>query len=164
VKEITISLPAIDERILEELIILTTHASANEAEAVKAIREKYATLAAHNGYIKIGHSWKGNQNWSESRDYHYKRDHRKIRGLLARDEFETIHTSEYSGTYAGTRLYLLETGEWLRIERRGKWSSYQNSPDCWACDDDVLDPDFIEAIGLYDEGEILSGASVERAP
>ena len=132
-KEITVTLPAIDETIIANLDTLTTQASATEVEALKAIREKYAVLARQNGYIRIAHYGVQNANWSRSEDVHYERNGRKVRALLAFDNFGSDNTDQNSGTYSGDKLYLLASGEWLRIEREGTWSQWQGSPDQWGC-------------------------------
>ena len=131
--EITITLPAIDETVIANLDTLTSQASATEIEALKAIREKYAMLARQNGYVRIAHWSVTNSNWSARNDVHYERKGRKVRALLAFDNFGSTNTDQNSGTYEGDRLYLLESGEWLRIERRGTWSQWQGSPDQWGC-------------------------------
>jgi len=131
--EITITLPAIDETVIANLDTLTSQASATEIEALKAIREKYATLARQNGYVRIAHWSVSNSNWSASNDVHYERNGRKVRALLAFDNFGSTNTGQNSGTYEGDKLYLLECGEWLRIERRGTWSQWQGSPNQWGC-------------------------------
>jgi hypothetical protein len=131
--EITITLPAIDETVIANLDAMTSQASATETEALKAIREKYAILARQNGYIRIAHWSVSNSNWSASNDVHYERKGRKVRALLAFDNFGSTNSDQNSGTYEGDKLYLLESGEWLRIERRGIWSQWQGSPDQWGC-------------------------------
>ena len=131
--EITITLPAIDETVIANIDTLTSQASATEIEALKAIREKYAVLARLNGYVRIAHYSVSNSNWSTSNDVHYERKGRKVRALLAFDNFESTNTNQNSGTYEGDKLYLLESGEWLRIERVGTWSQWQGSPDQWGC-------------------------------
>jgi hypothetical protein len=160
-KEITITLPAIDETIIANLDSLTTQASATEVEALKAIREKYAVLARQNGYVKIGYTWRGNQNWSEEQSYHYERNGKRVKALLAFDNFEQPKTSEFAGENTGDKLYLLETGEWLRVERTGEWSQYQGSPGWWACGEGILPDDW--SMGERIDGSIrtLTDAEVE---
>jgi hypothetical protein len=131
--QISITLPAIDETIIANLETLTIQASATEIEALKGIREKYAILAKHNGVVRIAHYSVSSTNWSKSKDEHYERNGRKVRALLAFDNFGFTNTDQNSGTYDGDKLYLLETGEWLRIERRGTWSQWYGSPDQWGC-------------------------------
>ena len=139
--EITVTLPAIDETIIANLDTLTSQASATEIEALKAIREKYAVLARQNGYIRIAHYSVSNTNWCTSNDVYYERKGRRVRALLAFDNFDHTNTDQNSGTYAGDKLYLLESGEWLRIERRGTWSQWQGSPDQWGCGVSAHDTD-----------------------
>ena len=131
--QITITIPAIDETVIANLDSMTIQASATEIEALKAIREKYAVLARQNGFVRIAHYSVSNTNWSTSNDVHYERKGRKVRALLAFDNFGSTNTDQNSGTYEGDKLYLLESGEWLRIERRGTWSQWQGSPDQWGC-------------------------------
>jgi len=130
---ITVTLPAIDETVIANIQNLSTQASATEIDALKAIREKYATLARQNGYIRIAHYSVANTNWSTTDDVHYERNGRRVRALLAFDNFGSANTDQNSGTYEGDKLYLLESGEWLRIERIGTWSQWQGSPDQWGC-------------------------------
>lgn len=131
--EITITLPAIDETVIATLDTLSSQASATEVAALKAIREKYAVLARQNGYVRIAHYRVQATNWSDCKDVYYKRDGRKVRALLAFDNFSDSNTNQNSGTYEGDKLYLIESGEWLRIERVGTWSHWQGSPDQWGC-------------------------------
>jgi hypothetical protein len=119
-EQITITLPAIDETVIANLDTLTSQASATEIEALKAIREKYAVLARQNGYVKIAWTRRGDgSNWSEERDYYYERNGKRVKALKAFDNFEQPQTSQWAGDNTGDRLYLLESGEWLRIERSG---------------------------------------------
>ena len=83
--------------------------------------------------VRIAHWSVNSTNWSASNDVHYERNGRKIRALLVFDNFSSTNTDQNSGTYEGDKLYLLESGEWLRIERRGTWSQWQGSPDQWGC-------------------------------
>ena len=158
--EITITLPAIDETVIANLDTMTIQASATEIEALKAIREKYAVLARQNGFVRIAHYSVSNTNWSTSNDVHYERKGRKVRALLAFDNFGSTNTDQNSGTYEGDKLYLLESGEWLRIERRGNWSQWQGSPDQWGCDADASPNE--EEYGLVRLGSvrILNDAEV----
>ena len=159
--QITITLPAIDETVIVNLDTLTIQASATEIEALKAIREKYAVLARQNGFVRIAHYSVSNTNWSTSNDVHYERKGRKVRALLAFDNFGSTNTDQNSGTYEGDKLYLLESGEWLRIERRGNWSQWQGSPDQWGCDADASPNE--EEYGLVQLGSvrILNDAEVQ---
>ena len=159
--QITITLPAIDETVIANLDTMTIQASATEIEALKAIREKYAVLARQNGFVRIAHYSVSNTNWSTSNDVHYERKGRKVRALLAFDNFGSTNTDQNSGTYEGDKLYLLESGEWLRIERRGNWSQWQGSPDQWGCDADASPNE--EEYGLVRLGSvrILNDAEVQ---
>ena len=159
--QITITLPAIDETVIANLDTMTIQASATEIEALKAIREKYAVLARQNGFVRIAHYSVSNTNWSTSNDAHYERKGRKVRALLAFDNFSSTNTDQNSGTYEGDKLYLLESGEWLRIERGGNWSQWQGSPDQWGCDADASPNE--EEYGLVRLGSvrILNDAEVQ---
>lgn len=138
--EINITLPAIDETVIANLETLSTQASANEVEALKAIREKYAPLAKQNGFVRIAWTRCGDgSNWSQERDYYYERNGKRIKALKAYDGFDHPHTSQNTGHNTGDRLYLLETGEWLRIERTGHWSQWQGSSQAWACGAGIID-------------------------
>jgi hypothetical protein len=161
--DITITLPAIDETVIANLDTLTSHASATEIEALKAIREKYAVLARQNGYVRIAHWSVSNSNWSASNDVHYERKGRKVRALLAFDNFGSTNTDQNSGTYEGDKLYLLESGEWLRIERRGTWSNWQGSPDQWGCGVSARTGDTDEYDQYSQDGDIrvVTDAEVE---
>lgn len=131
---ITITIPEISEQAIADLETLHSQTLASELEAVRTLREKYAPLAKHNGFVRIGHWSRGNQNWSDEKEYHYRRDGRKIKGFLALDDFHTDNDSEFAGRQKGFRVYLLESGEWLLIQRDGRWSSYQGSPEYWTAD------------------------------
>jgi len=131
--QITVTIPAIDETVMATIDRLTTQASASEVEALKEIRAKYARLGRQNGYVRIAHYGVQNTNWNVSNDVYYERDGRKARALLTFDNFGDRNTDQNSGIYEGDKLYLLESGEWLRIERAGYWSRWQGSPDAWGC-------------------------------
>jgi hypothetical protein len=50
-----------------------------------------------------------------------------------------------SGRNEGFRLYLTEGGEWLELERAGRWTQWQGSPSYW-----YTDADSAQAIGILD--------------
>jgi hypothetical protein len=137
--EVTITLPAIDAQVIANLDNLNTIASATEIEALKAIRETYATLAKQNGHVRIGWTKRGDgSNWSQERDYYYEHDGHRVKALKVWDGFAQPNTSQYEGDNTGDRLYLLETVEWLRIERTGTWSNWQGAPCGWSCGDGIV--------------------------
>ncbi|CAM6053490.1 unnamed protein product [Sphagnum tenellum] len=139
---ITITLPAIDVSSIETISQLNTQAVATETEAFGAIREKYANLAKQNGYVEIAWTWCGDgSNWSEEKDYYYERGGKRIKALLCSDGFYNTNSSQNSGLRLGHRLYLLETSEWLRIERDGHWSNHQGAPESWSCGNIINDED-----------------------
>lgn len=136
--EITITVPAISPDVISAIEQETVSAEQGEIEALAALREKYGPLARHNGFIKIGYSYRGDgSNWREEREYYYERDGKRVHGLLAVDNFESPNTDRNRGLRSGYRIYLLETGEWLRIERDGNWSQWQGEPEEWACGEGI---------------------------
>jgi hypothetical protein len=138
--EVTITLPAINEEIIAQITEMTTAVSATEVSALAAIRQKYAELAKQNGYVRIAWTYRGDgSNWSEEKDYYYERSGKRIKALLCSDGFYSTKSSQNSGYRVGNRLYLLETGEWLRIERDGDWSNWQGAPESWACGDGIIE-------------------------
>lgn len=140
-QEITITLPAIDEQVLTDLDQTTTLASHTGVEALRLIREKYAKLARQNGQIRIAHVKRGNQNWSEEEEHYLARDGRRVKAIKVYDGFEQVNSEEFRGNNTGNRLYLTELGEWLRIERDGRWSSWPGEGSWWSCDCDVVECD-----------------------
>jgi hypothetical protein len=131
---ITITIPAIDPAVIEAIQTETTIAEQTEIQAIRALRERFTALAKHAGYIRIGHI----QTYANSRqirddDFYFERDGRRVNALLAADDFGEHHTEQFRGVYEGARLYLTERGEWLHIERTGRWSQWQDSPAYWSC-------------------------------
>jgi hypothetical protein len=142
-ERITVTLPAIDEQVIASLETLITETAATEAEALRAIREKYAPLARHNGFIRIAYASSGSANYLREDELFYKRDGKKVRGFLAADNFgkQNYHGDENRGQYTGSQLYLTEHGEWLRIKRDGHWSGKEGEWKHWDCGCSVDDSD-----------------------
>jgi len=152
-EQITITLPAINPALIASIEQESVSVAASEVDAFAAIRAAYAPLARHAGYVRIGWEYRGDgSNWREERDHHYRRDGKIIHAILCDDSFDKTHDSQWTGRRTGTQLWLIETGEWLRIERDGNWSAYQGASEYWACGWDV--PSFSE-----DESECEGGNS-----
>jgi hypothetical protein len=152
-EQITITLPAIDEAVIANLETLRTQASATEIEALKAVREKYAPLAKHNGWIKIADYDMATSNYRIDRDLHYVVDGRKVKGLLCYDGFSSDHTDQNRGNQTGDRLYLTESGQWLRIERDGHWTQWQGEAQWWGCGVSAIPSD-----GRYEDMDDTGGS------
>ncbi len=131
--EITITFPAIPTQVIAELNETETILAQEEVAFVRALRERFFGLAQHNGNIMIADYDMATSNYRVDRSLYYERDGKRVRGLLALDAFETDHTDRNRGTRSGTRLYLLPTGEWLRIERDGHWTQCQGEAQWWGC-------------------------------
>jgi len=120
---------------INETAALLTTAEETEAVlkilAVKALRLKYATLAAHADFVLTDYAY---AHGSETRDHYRSSDGKKVSGILAFDFFSRTNTDEDRGHQIGDRLYLLPSAEWLRIERTGTWSgSAWGAPESWSC-------------------------------
>jgi hypothetical protein len=148
---ITITIPAIDPALIEAIKTETTITESSEANAIRALREKFYPLAKHAGYIRIARLQTYESSGVELRDdsLYYEQNGRKVRALLALDDFGTNKTEEFRGVYTGSRLYLTEAGEWLQINRVGSWSQWQGSPQEWNCGTSVQE---YEDYGDYKAG------------
>lgn len=131
--EVTITLPAIDETVIANLETLDIKTLATEAEALRAMREKYATLARQNGYIQIADYSVSTANSSFDKELYLERDGKRVRALKCFDSFDRNREDQNRGSLDGHRLYLAETGEWIELERYGHWSAWQGSPNWWGC-------------------------------
>src|SRR3982751_6786391 len=129
----TIEIPTPSTDLVSQSEQATIEAVENETQAVAALREKFATYAKHNGYIKIAYFSQRGNNFSRSEELYYRQDGKRVRALLVVDDFDEENTDQNSGEYTGTRLYLTEFGGWLKIRRTGTWSHWQGSPCSWGC-------------------------------
>lgn len=133
-KEITITLPSIDETIITAIENETVATLTTETQAIQALREKYATLARQNGVIKTGWCSRGDDsNWREETETFLERDGRKIKALLCVDGWDSNNSDQNSGGYCGSRLYLTQFAEWIELTRTGSWSRWQGTPQHWTC-------------------------------
>ena len=135
---ISFTFPAIQANDLSAVLEVEEQLAASELEFISALREKYASLASHNGYIRISDYTIGNQNWRQSGETFLERDGVRVKGLLAGDYFASPSTGEWVGSYTGQRLYLTVNG-WTEIERHGSWSQWQDSSCFWSCDGTFAD-------------------------
>lgn len=147
-EEITVTIPKIDETLITEIETLAIKAEHAEAEALKALREKYSVLARQNGYVKLAYRYDGNSNYSREDEAYYEKDGKKVHALLAVDCFTRRNHAwdQNRGEYTGSRLYLTQNAEWLEIVREGSWSQWQGEGEGWNCgmlagqhDDDEYD-------------------------
>ena len=143
---ITITIPKINPETITALETAQTQEHETVVQALAAIREKYSPFAKHNGFVKIAATYRGDgTNWREEKDYYYERDGKKVRALLALDDFSTRNSSQNHGRVCGTRLYLLASGEWLMIERDGNWSAWQGAPESWSCGDGIINTEIADS-------------------
>lgn len=129
----TIEIPTPSAELLSQLETATIEVTQSEVAAVAAIRERFALYAKHNGHIKIASYNLNNSNYSIDEAVYYTRGGKLLKGLLAWDHFTESHTDQNRGTRSGSRIYLLETGEWLRLTRVGRWTQWQGEPRYWEC-------------------------------
>jgi hypothetical protein len=148
----TIEVPTPSAELISQLETAVIQTGQDEVAAITAIREKFTPYAKHNGFIKIGSFHKSDgANYTIDREAFYERAGRRLQGLLAVDLFAEEHTDQNRGIKTGHRLYLIETGEWLELERVGCWTRWQGEPTYWYTDGDSM-----EALEL-DEGRPPSG-------
>ena len=129
----TIVIPTPPTDLVSQIETATIETLDDETKAVAALREKFAAYAKHNGYIKIADYQCRDSNFSRSEELYYRQGGKRVRALLVDDDFSSNSSNQNSGQYTGTRLYLTESGEWLKIERSGHWSNWQGTPCSWGC-------------------------------
>ena len=129
----TIEVPTPSADLIAQIENATIETNELETAAVAAIRERFAPYAKHNGFIRIAYSIAGNQNWSRESELYYEQDGKRVKALLVCDEFGTENTDQNRGNYTGWRLYLTQSGEWLKISRDGNWSQWQGEGEEWGC-------------------------------
>jgi hypothetical protein len=135
-KEITISIPAVDEAAIGKLEQLKTEAHLSELAAVRALRATYSHLARHNGYVRIGFESRTGSDCERS--YYYEPNNKRTRALLTVDSFSKDAESDFTGSFGGYRLYLTEHDDWLELTRKGAYSSEDGNLSYWCCRDNVL--------------------------
>ncbi len=131
----TIEIPTPSAELISQLETATIETSQSEAAAVSAIRERFTPYAKHNGFVMTADYDLATSNYSVDRNAHYERDGKRVRALLAEDSFSIEHTDQNRGTRGGTKLYLTQHGEWLQIERVGRWTQWQGEAQYWYTDD-----------------------------
>jgi len=130
----TIEIPTPSADLISRIETATIETDQKETDAIAAIRQRFAGYAKHNGYIKTASFHLTSSNYSLEREAFHRVDGKRIRGLLALDDFSERHSDQNRGTRHGTRLYLTEAGEWLELRREGVWSQWQGSPNYWYTD------------------------------
>lgn len=134
---ITITIPEIKQETINALSEASAQEHKTVVVALAAIREKYAPLARHNGYVKIAYLARC---YSSNRpDSCHETDGEKTRALLAVDGFGKNYYDQNSGGYEGSRLYLTSSGTWLKITRTGHWSRWHGEPEGWNCGVSICD-------------------------
>ncbi len=143
----TIEIPTPPADLIYQIETATIETNQTEVAAIAAIREKFGPYAKHNGFIRIAYSYAGNSNYSREDEQYYLESNKKVRGLLVVDEFgkENYAGDQNRGEYTGYRIYLTQTGEWLKIKRSGSWSQWQGEGEGWGCGCSATDS------GEYDE-------------
>lgn len=148
-ESINIALPAISIELIEQVNTQQQILAESELAAVRKLREVYGPLAKQNGFIKIW-DWDRYTNSGQhiaGSEGHLKEDGKRVRALLAVDDFTQENTTEFNGINTGTRLYVRDN-DWIAIKRYGKWSQYQGSPSFWACGE-IDDEYFREDLGRH---------------
>lgn len=129
----TIEIPTPSAELLSQLETATIDTTSSELAAIAAIRERFTVYAKHNGNIKIADYDRVTSNYSVDLAVWYKRQGKLVKGLLAWDAFSTSHTDQNRGTRSGSRIYLTEAGEWLKLTRVGHWTQWQGEAQYWEC-------------------------------
>lgn len=145
----TIEVPTPSADLIAQIETATIETNQAEIAAVMAIREKFTSYAKHNGYVRLAHYEASTCNWSVDRSLYYKDAYgKRVKALLACDDFSSGREDQNHGSLGGKRLYLLTTGEWLEIKRTGSWSAWQGSPNQWGCGEDASPNDDTEYSGI----------------
>ena len=139
--QMTIDMPGIDETTITAIETEATRTVEMEIQAVTALREKYAPLARHSEGVRTSYHHRGNSNYSSESETFYMRDGKRVRAFLVIDDFSREHDDQNRGSLVGTRLYLTEHAQWLRLERTGSWSNWQGEGQGWSCGVDDEDYD-----------------------
>jgi hypothetical protein len=134
-QEITIAIPAVDDAAIVPYQQQITTTVASETDAVRLIREKYARYAKHNGFIRVALR---STLTTEKTYYYHNVAGRKAKGLLVADAFDAEQVDRATYTREGSRLYLLESGEWLQITRSGHWDGEGGETEHWDCGADSV--------------------------
>ena len=134
-QEIAITTPAVDDASIVTYQQQITTTVASETDAVRLIREKYAQYAKYNGFIRV--ALRSTLTTEKTYYYHNAAD-RKAKGLLVADAFDAEQVDRATYTREGSRLYLLETGEWLQITRSGRWDGEGGETEHWDCGADSV--------------------------
>jgi hypothetical protein len=155
--KITVELPAIDEALIERIDKTRIEAFDNECQALATLRERYAPLARHNGFVKVKYQSLG-ENGEES-FYLLDSAGEQIRAFRCLAEFCTrVDPSDSDrGTFAGYRLYLTELGQWIQLERYGDWSKWANEEDVWSSTVTTLTD--MEVATRFELTDIIKGLS-----
>lgn len=137
-EQITITLPAVDEHAIATLETEKQLVAETEEAALRGIRQRYAPLARHNGFVRIAWYSRQTSNYQVEREEFYRAaDGKRVRAFLVVDHFDRDYDDQNRGSLTGCRLYLTAQGEWLEIERAGHWTQWQGEPQSWGCGTDL---------------------------
>jgi len=148
-------IPAIDETVIAALDAETAMEATTKTAALEALRVRYAPLARHAGFVQTEYDY---AHESDTTDHYRGGDGTKVHAILAVDCFDRTTTDVGRGEQTGDRLYLLESGQWLRIERTGTWSAWSGASEGWSCGAIAKVTDE-EVAAEYDLGEIVKELS-----
>ena len=130
----TIEVPTPSADLLQQIETQAIETDQTEVAAIAAIRERFAPYAKHNGYIRTADYDMQTSNYRVDREAYYERDGKRVKGLLADDNFDYSHSDQNRGSRDGTRLYITESGEWLELRRVGHWTQWQGEAQWWYTD------------------------------
>jgi len=155
----TIEIPTPSADLLQQVENIRLETAQTETAAIAAIREKFGPYAKHNGFIRTARYYRGDSNYTDERDAYYRQeDGKRLRGLLAYDNFTQVNSDQNTGRNEGFRLYLTADVRWLKVERVGHWTQWQGSPSYWYAGESAA----AEINILDDEAEELpSGGNIE---
>jgi hypothetical protein len=70
-------------------------------------------------------------NYRADREAYMEEGGKRVHGLRVSDDFDRNHSDQNRGANIGGRLYLTENGEWIEINRVGRWSDWQGEAYYW---------------------------------
>ena len=124
-----------------------------EAQALKALHEKFSSLAVYGKPILLSQTQARTVDWKRDTRTLLKREGKPVVAIVAWDGYTYTREDNYGGRNTGSRLYLTCDG-WIETTRTGTWSSFQGEPDQWeAASRDLSN---VEVAAAYDLRELLA--------
>jgi hypothetical protein len=127
---------------------------AREAEAdllTAMIAKVLPALPAISRSVKTKNAWTSGANGCNPVE---RKSFREQRGLLVVDKFDREKDSSGNrGDFTGERLFILEDGTLLQLDRSGSWSQWQGEWSSWETEQTALTPR--EAVNRYNARDII---------